>query len=153
MRYSKWPLWPLQINFNFYFLKMIFLDPSTLEITSWNFPKIKWSWNNFLTFSSELIFCSVQLSEQPGKRRRCLNFRNPPGVDLLTVLVKLRSLHLVDDRRNLVPLALGPVALQLRFQSDLGEGNPGCHRRSVPVVTVLPGHDGSNCRLPGEINV
>lgn len=68
----------------------------------------------------------------------------------LTVLVEPSSVHLVDDRRHLVPLTLGPVALHLRLQPELGEGNPGCHRRSVPVVTVLPGHDGSNCGLEGR---
>lgn len=64
-----------------------------------------------------------------------------------------RRLHLVDDRRHLVPLALGPAALQLRLQAQLREGDARGHRCSVPVVTVLPGHDGSDRGLPGDMNV
>lgn len=65
----------------------------------------------------------------------------------LTVFVDASSVQLLDQRRHLVPLTLGPTAVQLRIQAELGEGDPGCHRRSVPVVTALSGHDGSDCGL------
>lgn len=56
-------------------------------------------------------------------------------------------MQLLDKRRHLVPLTLGPEAVELGFQAELGEGDPGRHRRSVPVLSALSGHDGSDCGL------
>lgn len=65
----------------------------------------------------------------------------------LTVLVEAASVEVLDKSRHLVPLTLGPEPVELRCEAELGERDPGCHRRSVPVVAALSGHDGSDCGL------
>lgn len=72
----------------------------------------------------------------------------------LTIFVNSCCQELIYHNRHLVPLALRSVALNLHFQSVLRERDPGCHARSVSVVvTVLPRHDGSNCRLPKQRDI